>query len=465
MSQFEAAWGNVARGKLPAHVLLVTVLAFAALAKAADVTSAPENSRLEATLRQWPQWRGPLGTGVAPAGEPPTEWNESSGKGIRWKVELPGRGHSTPAVWDDRVYLTAAAPFGEAVGPFESKAPGAHDNAAVTHRQRFIVMSLDRKDGKIVWQQVVREALPDEAGHRTASLASASPVTDGEMVIASFGSYGLYAFLRDGSLVWKRDLGRYQSLHGHGEGSSPVLRGDLLIVNWDHEGQSFLAALDRRTGAERWKTLRNEITSWATPIVVDHAGKTQVIVSGTNRVRGYDLATGEVIWECGGLSANVVASPVAADGWVFAGSSYDRRALLAIQLDGARGDITGSDRVGWSRFRGTPYVPSPLLSGDALYFLTHYQGIISRVDAKSGKDAPGAVRLDGIEDVYASPVAAAGRVYVTDLDGTTVVLRDSDTPVILARNQLDDVFSASAAIAGRELFLRGARKLYCLASD
>ena len=187
-------------------------------------------------------------------------------------------------------------------------------------------------------------------------------------------------------------------------------------------------ALDKRTGKQRWRVDRDEDTSWATPIVVEHAGKAQVIVPGTNRLRGYDLANGRVIWECGGLSSNIVASPVAADGVVYAGSSYDTRALLAIRLDGAKGDITGTRQVVWTRIRGTPYVPSPLLYGDSLYFLTHYQGILSRVDAKTGEDRPGPVRLDGIDNVYASPVAAAGRIYVTDLDGATMVMSHGDTP-------------------------------------
>ncbi|HEV3002807.1 MAG TPA: PQQ-binding-like beta-propeller repeat protein, partial [Pirellulales bacterium] len=183
------------------------------------------------------------------------------------------------------------------------------------------------------------------------------------------------------------------------------------------------------------------------------------------RVRGYDLANGDVLWECGGLSANIVASPVAADGMVYAGSSYDKRALLAIRLDGASGDITQSDRVAWSRFRGTPYVPSPLLYGDSLYFLTHYQGVLTRVDAPTGADRPGPIRLAGISEVYASPVGAAGRVYVTDREGTTLVIKHSDKPGILAENHLDDVFGSSPAIAGAELYLRGQRFLYCIAED
>jgi outer membrane protein assembly factor BamB len=413
--------------------------------------------------KNWPQWRGPLGTGVAPEANPPVEWSED--KNIRWKISLPGKGHSTPIVWGDRVFITTAEPFGDALPPKYSKAPGSHDNVPVTHRHKFSVLAVNRRDGAILWQRTVHEALPREGGHYTASHASNSPVTDGEHVFAFFGSHGLYCHDVHGVLVWKAQLGEMNSLHGHGEGSSPALFGGTLIVNWDHEGQSFVVAFDKRTGRQRWKIMRNEVTSWATPIVVEHAGQPQVIISGTNRMRGYELATGKVIWECGGLSTNVVASPVAGDGMVFAGSSYDTRALLAIRLDGAKGDITGRDRVAWSRSRGTPYVPSPLLYGDSLYFLTHYQGILSRVQARTGEDRPGAFRLDGIRDVYASPVAAADRVYVTDRQGATAVISHGDTHQVLSLNRLNDNFSASAAIVGREIFLRGEEHLYCIAEE
>ena len=412
--------------------------------------------------RNWPQWRGPLSTGVSPDGDPPVTWNEAEGKNIRWKTEIPGRGHSSPVVWGDRIFLTTAIPFGDPLPARPSTAPGNHDNLPVTQRHLFVALAVSRSSGKVLWQKTLREALPREQGHYTASLASNSPVTDGEHLFAFFGSFGLYCLDLDGNLVWKADFGPMQSLHGHGEGSSPALFQETLIVNWDHEGQSFIVALDKSTGQPRWKAKRDEVTSWASPIIVEHAGKPQVIVSGTSRVRGYDLANGKVLWECGGLSSNIVASPVSADGLLFAGSSYDKRALLAIRLDGASGDITGTEQVAWRRTRGTPYVPSPLLYDDGLYFLTHYQGILSRVDTRSGKDDPGPFRLDGIGNVYSSPVAAAGRIYVTDLDGTTIVVKSGPAPRVLSLNRLAEPISASAAIAGRQLIMRGEKHLYCL---
>jgi outer membrane protein assembly factor BamB len=412
----------------------------------------------------WPQWRGPAGTGVAPHAQPPVEWGEN--KHVRWKTALPGKGHSTPIVWGERIFLTTAVPYGEAVKPPFPNRPGAHDNLALTRPHKFVVLAVSRKGGKILWQQAVHKELPHEAGHVSGSVASASPVTDGEHVFAFFGSRGLYCLDTHGKLLWKKNLGQMHSKHGHGEGSSPALHGETLIVNWDHEEGSFLVALDKRTGQQRWRVARAEDTSWATPIVVEHGGRAQVIVPGTHRLRGYDLASGAVIWECGGLSSNIVASPVAANGVVYVGSSYDTRALLAVRLDGARGDVTGTDRVLWTRHRGTPYVPSPLLYGDSLYTLQHYQGLISRLDVKTGEDQGGPFRLGAIHNVYASPVGAAGRVYVTSRDGVTQVMTHGEPmPRMLAVNRLDDTISASAALAGRELFLRGERYLYCIAEE
>jgi len=398
---------------------------------------------------------------VAPNAQPPVEWSET--KNIRWKTALPGKGHSTPIVWGDHIFLTTAIPYGEAVKPRFVR-PGAHDNLVMTRNHEFAVLAVSRTTGKILWQQTLHKATPHEAGHITASLASASPVTDGEHVFAFFGSYGLYCLDTSGKLIWKKDLGEMHTKHGHGEGSSPALHGDTLVINWDHEEKSFVVALDKRTGKERWRVARAEDTSWATPIVVDLDGKAQAIVPGTRRIRGYDLISGALIWECGGLSSNVVATPVAANGVVYAGSSYDTRAMLAIRLKGASGDITGTNQVVWSRRRGTPYVPSPLLYGDTLYNLQHYQGVLVRVDAKTGHDQGDFVRLEAISEVYSSPVGAANRVYITSRDGVTqVIAHGGETPKMLAVNRLEDSFSASAAIVGKELFLRGEHWLYCIA--
>jgi len=417
-------------------------------------------------LRQWGQWRGPLGTGVGPHADPPVAWSEE--QNVRWKVPLAGSGQSTPIVWDQRLYLTSAVPTEELPAPIHDTSPGSHDDAPITHRQALVVSARARADGAPLWETEVWEGVPHQGAHVSATFASSSPVTDGERVYASFGSRGVYGLDRDGGVRWRADLGQMQVKHGHGEGSSPALFGDTLVVTCDHEGPSFVVALAAESGEERWRAARDEPTSWSTPLALEHEGVAQVIVPGSNRVRSYRLSDGAVLWECGGLSHNIVASPVAGEGLVFIGSSYETRALLALRLGGPD-DLTGRERIAWRRTQGTPYVPSLLLLDGALYFLGHYQNVMTRVEARTGANAPGAFRLEGLRDIYASPLAAAGgdapRIYVTDLDGDTLVLGAGETPHVLARNHLDDSFAASAAAVDGELFLRGARYLYCLARE
>lgn len=417
----------------------------------------------DTALHNWGHWRGPLSRGVGPHANPPTTWSEVDN--IKWKTAIPGVGHSTPVVWQNHIYLTTAIPVGEKLEPRYSGAPGAHDNAPITRRQQFVGICVNRNTGDILWQRVLNEKLPHEGAHFSASLASNSPVTNGHHVYFFFGSHGLFCLDQQGNTVWSKQLGIQNTKHGHGEGSSPVLHNETLVVNWDHEGESFIVAFDAVSGDQRWRVDRDEVTSWASPIVVVVEDTPQLIVSGTDRVRAYDLNDGSVIWECGGLSANIVASPVASDGMLFAGSSYETRAMLAIRLRGARGDITGTDHLVWSRIRATPYVPSPLLYEGSLYYLRHYQGILTRVDARTGAEKNGPFRLGAIRDIYASPVAADGRIYFTDLDGTTMVVSNAEKPEVLAVNRLNDSFSASAALVGDEIILRGKRRLYCLKNN
>ncbi|MGV3771780.1 MAG: PQQ-binding-like beta-propeller repeat protein [Verrucomicrobiales bacterium] len=417
----------------------------------------------EATmLRNWPAWRGPLANGVAPEASPPVKWSETNN--VRWKIELPGKGHSGPIVFGNRVFVTAAVPIGEKLPPVFDNAPGVHDSVPVTQRHQFTVMAFDRADGKMAWSKVAIEAFPHEGGHYTGSLASNSPVTDGESLIVSFGSRGLYCYDLNGELIWRKDMGQMQTLHSHGEGSSPVIYKDLVILCWDNEGDSFLYAFDKRTGKERWRTRRDEKTSWATPLVVEVGGKPQILTSATRRIRGNDLETGADIWEASGLAQNAVASPVATQGVAIFGNSYDFQAMLAVKLEGAKGDVTKTKQVIWKLNRSTPYVPSPLLYGDTLYFLRHNQNVISRLDPMNGNFRDSSIRLEGIRDfIFASPVGGGGRIYVTGRDGVTVVLKHDRKNDILSVNKLEDSFSASAAVAGRELFMRGERFLYCLA--
>ena len=411
-------------------------------------------------LAQWGQWRGPLSTGVAPKADPPVEWSET--KNIRWKTELPGLGHSSPVVWGSLVFVTTAEMTG-AKKLFTGVTPdGAHNNMNPLFDHQFAVMAIDRQTGAVVWRRTVATRQPHESTHESATWASNSPVTDGEHVLSFFGSNGLYCLDTSGRLLWSRDFGDMQVKHGHGEGASPLLHGETAVVNWDHEGASLIVALAKSTGEELWRQPRDEVTSWATPIVVTHDGQAQVVVSGTRRVRGYDLKTGAVIWEAGGLPGNIVASPVGADGMVFAAGSYEKQTLLAIRLTGAKGELAGTEQIAWQKNRSTPYVPSPLLYDGWLYYLRHYQGVLSRVNAKTGDEPSGPFRLGSVFNIYSSPVAAAGRIYVTDRNGKTLVMSNDAEPKAITLNKLDDRFSASAALVGDAIFLRGEKFLYCI---
>jgi outer membrane protein assembly factor BamB len=421
-----------------------------------------EAGAASASIDNWPQWRGPLANGVAPRADPPIHWSETNN--IRWKIALPGKGHSSPIVFGESVYVLTALPVGEAQKPVYDDAPGVHDSVPVTHRHQFLALSVGRRDGQIKWSKVLREEWPHEGGHETGSLASSSPVTDGERLYVNFGSRGLYCLDLNGEVKWQKDLGRMHTLHAHGEGCSPVLHGDKLIVCCDHEGDSFLYAFDKVTGKTLWKTARDEKTSWSTPLLVEHEGKSQVIVSATKRVRGYDPATGAEIWQCAGLTDNVVSSPVYYKGILIAGNSYYSQSMLAIRLTGAKGDVTGTDRVAWKLNRSTPYVSSPLLYDDTLYFLRHNQNVLNRLDPATGKPRGEPLRLEGINDfIFSSPVGAAGRIYITGRDGNTVVLRHDRENAALAVNHLEDSFSASPAVVDCEFYLRGERFLYCIA--
>jgi outer membrane protein assembly factor BamB len=421
------------------------------------------STRADEALDNWPQWRGPLANGVAPHGDPPVRWDQKTN--IKWKTPIPGLGSATPVVWGDRIFVLTALDTGRAADPAALPKGDSHfekKTTAPTTYHQFVVLCLDRTTGRVLWQRTATEQVPHEGHHPTHSYAAASPATDGRYVYASFGSRGVYCYDVAGNLQWQRDLGRMDTRLGWGEGSSPALHGDTLVVSWDHENGSFLVALDARTGKTRWKTDRDETTSWSTPLVVEHRGRTQVITSASKRIRSYDLATGELIWQCGGLTTNVIACPVVYEGAVICMSGYQGFAALAIPLD-ATGDVTGKPL--WHHDRGTPYISSPLLYGDRLYFTQSREAILTCLDPRTGKVVFEKARLPGLGTLYASPAGAADRIYITDRDGTTVVLKRGDKLEILATNRLDEPIDASPVIVGKQLFLRGDKHLYCIEAD
>lgn len=442
-------------------LLLLPAIVFFAGVSARAATATDEN---------WPQWRGPMANGVAPDANPPTSWSESSN--VKWKVKLPGSGSATPVVWGDKVFVETAVPTGKK--PAASAKPAESDDASSGGGRgmggekpdeiyQFMLVCLDGQTGKTLWQKIVREEVPHE-GFRPheGSFASSSPMTDGQHVFGYFGSRGLYCYDMDGNLAWQKDLGKLRIKMGFGEGSSAALYGDKIIVNWDNEAGSFIAALDKNTGNQLWRETRDEKTSWATPLVVQHDGKAEVVTDASKKIRSYDLDSGKLLWECSGLTANVIPSPVADDNTVYAMSGFRGNALLAIKL-GHSGDVTGTDAIAWQRNKGTPYVPSPMLYGHHLYYFSNNNGMISCVDTKTGNVLIDTERLEDLKNVYASPVGASGRVYLVGRNGVTIVIKDSDKLEVLATNKLDESFDASPAIAGKNLFLRGHEYLYCIA--
>jgi len=415
----------------------------------------------DAVQRNWPQWRGPLATGVAPHADPPLTWSES--ENVRWKVAVPGQGSSTPIVWNEQVFILAAVPEPAVDAPQSAASGFGGMTVAEGLPQRFTVLAYDRATGKIRWQHSPRTQVPHEGHHRDHAYASASPITDGEHLIAHFGSFGTYGYDLEGRLIWETDLGDMQTRNSFGEGSSPALHGNIVVILWDHEGPDFLVALDKRTGRELWRQERDEPTGWSTPLIVEHGGRQHVVVNGSNRVRGYDLATGEPLWECGGQTVNAIPTPVPGQGAVYVTSGFRGNALQAIRL-GGRGDLTGSEALLWSFNRYTPYVPSPLLYEDLLYLHSGNNAQLSIFGAAQGERHLEAERLDGLRGVYASPVGAAGRVILLGRDGGAAVIRPAPRLEVLAVNRLDDGFDASPALVGREMFLRGKAHLYAIAA-
>ena len=445
----------------------VAALALAFLAGPAVPAGAQSAAPSPSVSDDWPQWRGPLATGAAPAGDPPSSWSET--ENVRWKIEIPGFGQASPIVWGDRVFVLTAIPAGpgdDSGGGFFSRLRRRFMGTVRSgDLLRFVIVALDRRDGSVVWERTAVTEQPHEGRHNTGSWASGSAVTDGQVVCAFFGSRGLFCYDMDGNLLWDRDFGDMRIRMGFGEGASPALHGDAIVVVWDHEGQSFITALDKRTGAERWRADRDESTSWSTPLVVEHAGGVQVVTSATDGVRGYDFETGELLWEGEGVTTNAIPSPVAAGGIAYLMSGYRGNRLYAVDLSSARGDIARGGAIVWSLDRDTPYVPSPVVHDGILYFTKSNSGILSAYDAASGENLYGPVRLSGIRDVYASPVVAGGRLYVTSRDGATLVAKAGPEFEILSMNRLDDDFDASPAVAGGEIYLRGRQYLYCIAAE
>ena len=433
-----------------------------ALIAAAAVGMAATGSSLAGN---WPQWRGPDGSGISNEKNLPAEWNTT--KNIKWKTAIDGRGHSSPIVWDNKIFVTTAIE-GEVVPG--AKAPKhmmgdqefLHpDSVGSNKKHTFKVIALDRNSGKILWQTVAWEGTPYDDRHRKSSYAASTPATDGKLVYAFFGSEGLYAYDFNGKLAWKAELGKMGTV-GMGTGTSPILFENLVIVQCDEENgtASFIVALDKKTGKEVWKTPRKVQVSWATPLLVKTAKRAELIASGTESIISYDPATGKELWTHKGVESNAIPSPVANSEMAYLVAGFPAKIAMAIRLGGS-GDLTGSPNVLWKHDKGTAYVPSPILYGDYLY-LTTDRGILTCIDAKTGAIKYEGGRVPVPATFTASPVAFEGKILLTSEDGDTFIVKAGPKHEIVGTNSVGEPVYASPAIADGHIYIRGEKNIYCI---
>jgi outer membrane protein assembly factor BamB len=415
----------------------------------------------------WPQWRGPDGSGISNEKNLPADWSPT--KNIKWKTPIEGRGHSSPIVWGNRIFLTTAiegelVPGAKAVKHLNDGKEYVHpDSVGANHKQTFKVIALDRNTGKILWDVVAWEGTPYDDRHRKSSFASSTPATDGKMVYAFFGTEGLYAFDYNGKLAWKAQLGNLPTV-GMGTGTSPILFENLVIVQCDEENgeSSFIVALDKTTGKEAWRTPRKVQVSWSTPLLVKTATRAELIASGTEFVIAYDPATGKELWRHKGVESNAIPSPVANNDTVFVVAGFPAKIALAIKLGGS-GDLTGTKNATWKYEKGTAYVPSPILYGDYLY-LTTDRGILTCIDAKTGEVKYEGGRIPIPATFTASPVAFEGKILMTSEDGDTFIIKAGPKHEIIGTNSIGEAVYASPAIADGRIFIRGEKNLYSIGS-
>ena len=412
----------------------------------------------------WPHWRGPAHNGVATA-DVPLAWSDTSN--VQWKIPIPGRGFSTPVIWGDRLFLTTAIPTRADVQPAAAepaaagrgRGPGGGAGAGQEHQ--FEVIAVDRRSGKIVWQRTATTAVPHEGYHHIyGSFASNAPATDGQRLYAFFGSRGLFVYDLDGKLLWQKDFGLKMAMRlAFGEGTGVVVHNGRVYLQFDHQQEGFVAALDAATGKELWRATRNENSSWSTPLVVEHAGARQLVVTADTKVKAYDVDTGKVVWEVAGLGTNPIPQPVQHGDRVLVMSGYRNPKLMSVRL-GRTGDLTGTDAIAWETVRGTSYTASPALHDGRLYVMAD-NGQVSVFNAATGEPHYLQTRLPKPYNFKASPLVVGDRVYLATEEGDVVVVKAGSAFEVLATNTLaDQSFIASPIAVGNDLYLRSRTHLF-----
>ena len=416
----------------------------------------------------WAGWRGPDGLGISPATTYADEWD--AGRNIAWKTPVPGRGHSSPIVWGDRIFLTTSieggkAPEGHAAPDhlgFDLKPGYLHpDSVGVDRLYTLKTLAFDARNGKLLWERTVYDGPMFDNRHRKNTYASSTVATDGTAVYAYFESGGLHVFDFDGKLLWKKSFGGIAKA-GMGPGTSPVLFENLVIIQNDQEmgTGSFIVALDRKDGREVWRQDRTTRRSWATPLIVRQEGRTELIASGAEMVVGYDPKTGKELWRANGTESHPIPSAVAGHGLVFLTAGSSGKRALAIRL-GGNGNLTDSPAVAWRYRKGTAYVPSPILVGKYLYLMTD-NGIMTCLEAMTGTVVYEGGRPPVPATFTASLVSYGDRLLATSEDGDTFVIKAGPTHEVLRTNPIGEPVYASLALAGGTIYIRGAEHLYAI---
>ncbi|MEO1998176.1 MAG: PQQ-binding-like beta-propeller repeat protein [Planctomycetaceae bacterium] len=415
----------------------------------------------------WPQFRGPGNRGVSRSTRQPVEW--SSTRNVRWKTVIPGRGWSSPIVWNDRVYLTTSVNAGRSEAPRKGLYFGGERPTPPKTAHEWQVICLELDSGRQIWSRTVHRGLPETGLHIKNSYASETPLTDGKAIYAYFGNIGVFCLDLDGHLKWNKRWPARPTRYAWGTAASPVLHQDRLYVVNDNEKESFLVALDAKTGAQIWRTERQEGSNWASPYVWENHLRTEIITPGTGKTRSYDLH-GKLLYEFGGMSSITIATPYAGHGLLYVSSGYvlDRRKPLFALRPGGAGEIslakdqTSNSAIAWCQKSAAPYNPTTLLYGDQVYVLLD-RGFLASYQAKSGAQMYGRKRLPQGRAFTASPWACGGSVYCLNEDGVTFVVKSGPEFEIVRTNKLeeDDLCMATPALAGDKLLIRTAARLYC----
>jgi outer membrane protein assembly factor BamB len=422
----------------------------------------------------WPSFRGPNASGVANGQHLPDKWNGRNGENILWRTPIPGLAHSSPIVWGDRVFVTSAI-SSRPNATFKRGLYGDGDASDDRSRHRWVLYAIDKRTGRIVWQRIAFEGEPGNKRHIKSTYASASPATDGRVVVAWFGSQGVYAYDVNGTPLWSVNLGHVDMgaydipSYEWGPASSPIIWNGVVLLQCDTQADSFVIALDAASGKVVWKTDREELPSWGTPTVITTGDRAELVTNAANYIRGYDARTGQELWRLGGSSKITAPTPIFANGLIIVASGRrPERPIFAVRPE-ARGDLTlekdhrSNTAVAWSKTARGPYMPTPLAYDGILYSLNN-DGIFDAYEVETGREVY-RKRLDPVGSGFsASPVAADGRVYLSNEDGEMLVVAAGREFRLIATNTMGEPLMATPALSDGVMYVRSASTLFAIGS-